>query len=78
MGRDPNPTTRNVKTEFQLPEAERDRLDEIAYELSDPHTTVTRSDVLREAVRRYVSDFEDEPSSLTPDENGDLSREVSR
>lgn len=67
----PNPTTTHDKVEFQLPESEKEKLDEIAYELSSPQERVTRSDVLREAVRDYTDRF-DADEDLSPRERGQL------
>lgn len=71
----PNPTTSHSKVEFQLPDREIEKLDEIAYEQSDPETRVTRSDVLREAVRDLVGKYESEDGEVSPETKGKLNPE---
>lgn len=73
----PDPTTEHVKVEFRLPKIERDELDKIAYEESEPGDRVSRSDVLREASRQLIESYENDENGVDPQENGNLETEVS-
>jgi metal-responsive CopG/Arc/MetJ family transcriptional regulator len=68
----PNPSTQHGKLEFKAPKALRDELDRVAYEQSEPGNTVSRSDVLREAARRYVVMHDEDPAQISPKSRGAL------
>jgi len=62
----PDPTTNMRRIEFRLAEKTIEEADKVAYELSDPgpRNNVSRADVLREAVVKFLRDFDPETESL--------------
>lgn len=59
-----------VTTKFT--DKEKQRINEIAYELSEPGDTVDAAQVVREAVRDYIKKFEKEPEDCCPRERGNI------
>ena len=51
---------------------EKQRINQIAYELSEPGNNVTASDVLREAARDYMDKFDAQPDDCCPGDRGRL------
>ena len=66
---DANPSTKLKDVHFRLSESERERLDEIAYELGEPGDVPTRADLMREAVREYIRRH-DEGVEMSPQTRG--------
>jgi len=69
----PNPTTQHEKVEFKGSKALKDELDRVAYEQSEPGDTLTRSDVLRAAARKYIDLHDADPEQVVPSSEGSLS-----
>jgi len=57
---------------LKIEDATKQRLNKIAYELSDPGSQVTVSHVIREAVNDYIEQYEDDPERCAPGERGSL------
>jgi len=73
MTQDTNqPSEGNTQVNFYLPLAEKQKLREIAHERTEPgHVDVHMSDVLRDAVRMYLSAYGDDTMpEVSPEKSG--------
>ena len=57
---------------FRLSDRSKQRLNEIAYEKSEPVNTVKASHVVREAVQNYIQQYDLDPAACDPQANGGL------
>jgi len=55
-----------------IPDSLKMRLNEISIELSEPGERVNISDLLREAIRDYVENYDENPEKCQPLERGAL------
>jgi hypothetical protein len=62
-----------VTTKFS--DAEKQRINEIAFELSEPGERVTAAHVVREAVRIYIQAYEGEDQTVNPADRGQIDAE---
>jgi len=57
---------------FRLSDRSKQRLNEIAYEKSEPGDTVKASHVVREAVQNYIQQYDRDPDACDPATHGGL------
>ncbi|MFB6103338.1 MAG: hypothetical protein ABEJ73_12350 [Haloplanus sp.] len=66
------PSDETTQVTVKISDAKKQRLNEIAFELSEPGERVTASDVIRESINDYLDKFEQRPAECTPRERGAL------
>lgn len=62
--------TEQLTTKFQQQEIEV--IERVAYELSEPRTKISKSDVIRAAIRDYIEKHEGDVRECNPHENGGI------
>jgi len=71
MSTDQPPDGQRTSVSAQIDDATKQRLNRIAYELSEPGSQVSVSQLIREAVTDYVERYETDPDRCNPQERGD-------
>jgi predicted DNA-binding protein len=59
-----------TRISVMVSDARKRRLNEIAWQESEPSDRVTASDVVREAIEDYVDKYESDPEACDPQERG--------
>lgn len=65
-----DPTKDVVRITTSITKAEKLKLEEIALERSEAGKTVARSNVVREAIRDYITKYENNPEACKPGDRG--------